>query len=41
MPFTRSVERRNRIAHKGEIVGKTEAEESLAVASDFVAHLEK
>jgi len=41
VPFTRSVERRNRIAHKGAIVGKTEAEESLAVATDFVAHLEK
>ena len=40
-PFKRSVKRRNGIAHKGEIVGKPEAEESLAVATDFVAHLEK
>ncbi len=39
--YLTSVTRRNRIAHKGEIVGKTEAEESFAVATDFVAHLEK
>ncbi len=40
-PFTRSVKRRNGIAHKAEIVGKPEAEESLAVAITFVTHLEK
>jgi len=39
--FTRSVKRRNGIAHKAEIVGEPEAEESLAVATAFVAHLEK
>jgi len=39
--FIISLRRRNDIAHKAEIVGKPEAEESLAVATEFVAHLEK
>ena len=39
--YLTSLERRNGITHKGAIVGKTEAEESFAVVTDFVAHLEK
>jgi hypothetical protein len=40
-PYKRSVIRRNGVAHKGAIVGKPDAEETFAVATAFVAHLEK
>lgn len=39
--FKESAVRRNKISHNGVIVGKVEAEESLAAARAFVAHLEK
>ena len=39
--FTESATRRNRISHNGATVGLVEAEASLAVAKEFVAHLKK
>ena len=39
--FTESATRRNRISHNGATVGLAEAEASLAVAKEFVAHLKK
>lgn len=37
--FLRSAKRRDEIIRKGVIVGRTEAEESVKAASDFLAHL--
>jgi hypothetical protein len=37
--FVRSAKRRDNIIRKGLIVGRTDAEESLRAASDFLAHL--
>ncbi len=37
--FIRSAKRRDNIIRKGLIVGRTEAEESIKAASDFLAHL--
>jgi hypothetical protein len=39
--FTESVERRNQIVHRGVKVGQAEAEDSLKVATDFLAYLRK
>lgn len=39
--FTESATRRNKISHNGATVGQVEAEASLAVAKEFVAHLKK
>ena len=37
--FVRSANRRDNIIRKGLIVGRTDAEESIKAASDFLAHL--
>ena len=37
--FIRSAKRRDNIIRKGLIVGRTDAEESVKTASDFLAHL--
>ena len=37
--FIRSAKRRDNIIRKGLIVGRTDAEESIKAASDFLAHL--
>jgi hypothetical protein len=37
--FLRSAKRRDNIIRKGLIVGRTDAEESIAAADDFLAHL--
>jgi len=37
--FIRSAKRRDNIVRKGLIVGRTDAEESITAASDFLAHL--
>ena len=37
--FLRSAKRRDNIVRKGLVVGRTDAEESLAAAGDFLAHL--
>jgi hypothetical protein len=37
--FIRSAKRRDNIIRKGLIVGRTDAEESIETASDFLAHL--
>jgi hypothetical protein len=37
--FLRSARRRDNIVRKGLIVGRTDAEESIAAADDFLAHL--
>jgi hypothetical protein len=37
--FTRSAKRRDNIIRKGLIVGRTDADESIKAASDFLAHL--
>jgi hypothetical protein len=37
--FIRSAKRRDNIIRKGLIVGRTDAEESIKTASDFLAHL--
>jgi len=37
--FSRSAKRRDNIIRKGLIVGRTDAEESIKSASDFLAHL--
>lgn len=37
--FLRSAKRRDNIVRKGLIVGRTDAEESIAAADDFLAHL--
>jgi len=39
--FIRSAKRRDNIIRKGLIVGRTDAEESIKTASDFLAHLTK
>jgi len=39
--FTESATRRNKISHNGAIYGQADAEASLAVAKEFVAHLKK
>jgi hypothetical protein len=39
--FKESATRRNKISHNGATVGQAEAEASLAVAKEFVAHLKK
>ncbi len=38
--FLRSAKRRDSVIRKGLIVGREEAEESIAAAGDFLAHLE-
>lgn len=37
--FVRSAKRRDAIIRKGSLVGRTDAEESIRAASDFLAHL--
>jgi len=37
--FLRSAKRRDNVTRKGLIVGRTDAEESIAAATDFLAHL--
>jgi hypothetical protein len=37
--FIRSAKRRDNIIRKGLIIGRTDAEESIKAASDFLAHL--
>jgi hypothetical protein len=39
--FMETVKRRNGVSHNGKVYGKDEAEASLEVAREFVAHLNK